>query len=176
MKLLTRFFAFSCLASVYGLKISRSLASTESLYHNILSIYLQMAGFDLNLRDQLLNYGCWLQIRNAGQDGMVPGTGEPVDPFDELGRKYQQCIQCVKLDGCDWDSGIAYEVGFNGVRIQCISTTECRVNPCLCDEELAFGLTELLKAGNSLDSNFSDDNFATGYKFFSLLSGELNHN
>jgi len=145
MKLFTRFFAFSCLASVYGLKISRSLASTESLYHNILSIYLQMAGFDLNLRDQLLNYGCWLQIRNAGQDGMVPGTGEPVDPFgkiitspneitinlDELGRKYQQCIQCVKLDGCDWDSGIAYEVGFNGVRIQCISTTECRVNPCL---------------------------------------------
>ncbi|CAG5112821.1 Oidioi.mRNA.OKI2018_I69.chr2.g6994.t1.cds [Oikopleura dioica] len=143
MKVFTRLVAISSLVSVFGLKISRSLASTESLYHNILSIYLQFAGLDLNLRDELLNYGCWLQIRNAGQDGMVPGVGEPVDPFDELGRKYQQCIQCIKLDGCDWDSGIAYEVGFNGIRIQCISTDECRVNPCKCDEELAFGLTEL---------------------------------
>ena len=81
MKLFTRLFAISSLVSVFGLKISRSLASTESLYHNILSIYLQFAGLDLNLRDDLLNYGCWLQIRNAGQDGMVPGIGEPVDPF-----------------------------------------------------------------------------------------------
>ena len=92
MKLFTRFFAITCIASVFGMKISRSLESTESLYHNILSIYLQFAGLDFNLRDQLLNYGCWLQIRNAGQDGMVPGTGEPVDAFGKLDSSIETTI------------------------------------------------------------------------------------
>ena len=74
------------------------------------------------LSQQLANYGCWCQIRNREVDGLVPGQGSPVDALDEQCRSWQKCKKCVEIDSkniaCNWNDGIAYEIGFDPIRLR----------------------------------------------------------
>ena len=116
---------------------NRNLVSTAQLSSNIIGFYLSMNRPDLGLQiptivEDLTNYGCWCQIRNKEIDGVIAGKGEPIDILDGFCRDWQHCITCLKSDGCEWDSGIPYEVGFNGKRIICDSSPEgCSRNTCM---------------------------------------------
>jgi len=93
-----------------------------------------------------LSYGCWGQLLSN-----ISPVGKPLDALDAHFRNYRKCKQCVAFD---WPScnltQVSYEVVLDGSdlnwRLSCDLAGEksnCQVDQCKCDEELAFKLQAL---------------------------------
>lgn len=122
------------------------------LIQQMLEFYLTVVHeVPANKVEMMLSYGCYCQLLTTRRIGL----GEPVDEFDAICQKYQQCTQCVKFDQtgkdidngdgpteCNWGNG-RYEISFvqGSERVDCTSNKgDCAVDLCTCDEELAFEL------------------------------------
>ena len=49
-----------------------AFSETDSLFQ-VLQFYLQVHGKDFFLADKIVSYGCWCQVRNQAEQGIVPG-------------------------------------------------------------------------------------------------------
>jgi len=120
------------------------------LISQMLEFYLTVIhGLSRDQVDQMLSYGCYCQLLTSRKIGV----GSPVDKFDEICKKYQQCTRCVRHDQegntiqtngeereCNWENG-RYEISFvqGQDRIDCTQNlTQCGIDLCKCDEELAW--------------------------------------
>lgn len=139
------------------------------LISQMLEFYLiTVHGLEANKVEMMLSYGCYCQLLTNRKIGI----GEPVDEFDAICRRYQQCTSCVAMDEagktinngngpeeCNWESG-RYEISFvqGQIRVDCENNnTKCGVNLCKCDEQLAFEMAEnvdLFNAKNSVQRGF----------------------
>lgn len=142
-------------------------AETDSLIQ-VFQFYLGNAGEDFSKAGNMLQYGCWCQIRNEQAEGIVSGHGTPVDELDAACKAWQQCRTCTTVDfSTDSEcipNEVAYEVGFDPVaqRIDCqFNPNECSINNCGCDETLAHTLTGL---ASQLNSTFMTNNDGSGFQ------------
>ena len=123
------------------------------------------AGKNFQLAGSVTSYGCWCQLRNEQASGIVQGHGAPVDGLDAACRSWHQCRSCTVSDfsnaSCDPNNN-AYEIGFDPVtmRIDCqFNPTDCQINNCKCDENLAHALTQLIDEFSSEFVTTSDGGF-----------------
>jgi hypothetical protein len=139
------------------------------LIQQMLEFYLSFSGQDTSNVEAMLSYGCYCQLLVQRKEG----KGEPMDKFDEICLKYQQCTKCVEADNpdfttqegkdCSWENGryeIAFDSGTN--RMGCPEAAadgECGATLCQCDEQLAFELSE---NANAFKAKFATPN---GFEF-----------
>jgi len=142
-----------------------AFSASDSLYQ-VFQFYLMNGGKDFTLADTMTSYGCWCQIRNHAANGIVPGHGTPMDKLDELCHAWQQCRSCTTVDSvdasCDPNS-TPYEVGFDPItmRIDCaFNPSDCAINSCKCDEQLAFELTAAL---DDMNTDFITNQDGSGF-------------
>merc|ERR1711933_35745 len=117
----------------------------------MLRYYLSVKGNDFSLASGLMSYGCWCQLRNQVAGGIVPGHGSPTDGLDSLCQKWHQCRSCTTIDStnesCNPNETL-YNANFfdpSTNRVYCeFNPTNCAINTCKCDEELAFELVASL--------------------------------
>jgi len=132
------------------------------LISQMLEFYLTVVhGLEADKVEMMLSYGCYCQLLTNRKIGV----GQPVDRFDEICRRYQQCTQCVAHDEsgkgsgsdnseCNWESG-RYEISFvqGSNRVDCSANlNDCGINLCKCDEQLAFEMAENVDLFNAKHS------------------------
>ena len=128
------------------------------LISQVLEFYLTVVhGLNANRVQMMLSYGCYCQLLTTRKIGI----GEPVDEFDAICLKYQQCTRCVQHDEagkmitnedgkveCNWENG-RYEISFiqGQQRVDCsANANKCGVNLCKeCVIELGLDLAFLTK-------------------------------
>ena len=98
----------------------------------MIQFYFSNNGISFELVDQVLNYGCWCQIRNISD--FKSGKGIPLDSFDQACKQWQQCSACNQMENADCNYfQTVYEIGFDPVsmRIACSSNPDsCSINKC----------------------------------------------
>jgi len=109
------------------------------MIQQILQFYLGNKGKNTALAPKMLSYGCWCQILIERK-----GLGEPIDAFDEICHRYQQCSKCVAIDHagtlvageqCNWETA-RYEIDFDadtgrmGCDLNNVKKNQCGFNQC----------------------------------------------
>ena len=141
----------------------------------ILNLYFMVnyIGDDINLVKKIGNYGCWCQFDKniEGRHSIILsildhclGRGTPVDALDDLCRKWHQCRSCTKIDdqSCDQNLGQHYGIGYDHdvQRVTCATNSECVINICKCDEELAY---ELFQAADNMSDQYVTNSDGSGF-------------
>jgi len=112
--------------------------------------------FDLS---GLMNYGCWC---NLGAEQLGTGSGRPVNVFDQVCQKFQQCLKCVNHDSntggynCDVNND-SFEVASGpdfvaDCRIN--NPDECAANQCCCHSDFIANLIDLIWQNTVYDPQF----------------------
>lgn len=139
--------------------------ATDSLYQ-VIQFYLGSSGQNPLVADDMTSYGCWCQLRNQAAQGIVPGHGAPVDALDELCKAWSQCRSCTTIDSADGScdpNEVPYEIGFDPatMRVDCqFNDSDCAVNSCKCDENLAHSL---IQAFDNFNTDFVTSQDGSGF-------------
>ena len=117
--------------------------------------------FDLSA---IWQYGCWC---NFG-DKLMQGYGVPRNPFDEVCKKLQLCLRCVKYDakqggfGCDPHNDEWNGLGFPNFYVDCTvanPNNECGEYLCSCNTQFLADLLQFLwQPDIQYDSSFLHSN------------------
>lgn len=99
--------------------------------------------------DSIWQYGCWC---NFG-DHLMTGHGIPRNPFDEVCKKLQLCLRCVKFDAkhggfsCDPHTDEWAGLGFPDFHVDCTAANPndtCGEYLCSCNTQFLADLLEFL--------------------------------
>lgn len=91
----------------------------------------------------IMQYGCWCNFR----DNLMDGSGQPVNLYDSICKKFQLCLRCARWDGrqenysCNPKTDTYNAIGRSDFRMDC-----SRANPGdLCGESLCSCNTSFLQ-------------------------------
>ena len=109
--------------------------------------------------EDVLNYGCWCNMRN-GKDYATKGIGQPVDDIDAACQAWHRCTSCIRMDDTECTpitqnySFLSGNSKYNQ-KVTCKKNkSDCSTWACECDVNLAETIAELVKSGN-FDSKMS---------------------
>jgi len=114
----------------------------------------------------LWGYGCWC---NFGE-GLLKGSGLPVNKFDEICKSLTLCTRCAARDnvatGCD-PANVTYVTpgkiipGERAIQLKCDELNPenmCGQNTCCCEMNLLAELLKLLWSQTKYDDTFLHEN------------------
>jgi len=129
--------------------------------------------------ESVFEHGCHCAW-NFGRHELSDKTLKPQNDLDGVCLEFEQCSECVKMDGCDLDADFMPKL--NGTKFECdhLIGSPCQYNTCLCSTNMAEKLVkkidkfefEKLSFGDFMTKCTSEVDFQINTQMIDIFSSQ----